>query len=895
MQKPYKRAAQAKSFVYLDKYPIMKRHFKFIALGAALMLCAPAQAVFNERDLGQTIQVLRYELQQDYDKMVSYNERMSSQYGSQRRQMIAIMKKCNELSLMLYSQKQDYTFDLSYALESVTREYNDFNSKRMPFDQIVGQMDLEIERYSRLLESLRRLPPQIEKIDIIPDSLAYHNDSIRTYQPRRPQGAAGPRTPRDPSDTTGRSGRPFILDEQGQIDRDSCITYASALLMMYDKSKRRIVADSTHYEDVHRRLKESYDYAQERYKVLQNKIFHQGQTAYPTILKSFGRYWKRAWSDCQAKYSRKISGSDIRFVSEWRGPSVLFFIVWEIVALILCIGAAALVLIPLSRIFKSMKTEKFRNRKLVYILLGGLVLYAILFAGGAIAGRNFAKVASSLVATYIWLLAAVLLSLIIHLDHDQLGHGLRLYLPMMVMAIIVIGFRIIFLPNRMMNIIFPPMLLLFLVWQLMACLHCCKYLKESDKVLGWLSFTVIAVSFVLSVAGYIFVALLVLVWMFFQMAAIQTLIALYNLLEGYRTENLAGRVKEYKKSITFVSEAEKNKFLFGATWFYDLVKMAAIPTLVLLSIPLCLKLALGVFDFSDLYEGIYMRPFINLSNAAGDEMLNLSLYRVVTATALFFVFKYINYAVHAIFLRLKYASFLRKHERNMVRSNEINISLGNSFLSVLIWFVYIVIVVVLLKIPTKSLTMVATGLSAGIGLALKDVLNNFIYGIQLMSGRLRVGDWIECEGIRGKVTDIGYQSTQIETLDGAVMSFLNTSLFSSNFRNLTRNNSYEFLKIPVGVSYGTDVQKVREVILEALEPLRTKDQYGREIVDPHKGISVTFNDFGDSAVEVAVKQQVLVSERIGYSDRAREAIYNALAAAGIEIPFPQSDIHIKTS
>ena len=157
-----------------------------------------------------------------------------------------------------------------------------------------------------------------------------------------------------------------------------------------------------------------------------------------------------------------------------------------------------------------------------------------------------------------------------------------------------------------------------------------------------------------------------------------------------------------------------------------------------------------------------------------------------------------------------------------------------------------------------------------------------------MGGRLRVGDWIECEGIRGKVTAINYQCVQAETIEGTEMSFLNSSLFGKNFNNLTRNHSYELTVITVGVAYGTDITQVRQVLVEGMQKMRTKDRYGRDIVDPKYGFNVVVGNMSDSAVDINVKQYVLVAERIGYVDRAKEVIYESLTAAGITICTPDS-------
>ena len=163
-----------------------------------------------------------------------------------------------------------------------------------------------------------------------------------------------------------------------------------------------------------------------------------------------------------------------------------------------------------------------------------------------------------------------------------------------------------------------------------------------------------------------------------------------------------------------------------------------------------------------------------------------------------------------------------------------------------------------------------------------------------MSGRIHVGDYIECDGIAGRVESITYQSTQITTIDGGVIAFLNSALFSKNFKNMTRNHRYELIKVPVGVAYGTDVEQVRQLIIEALEPIcHEKTDDGLTLTDTSIPVNVSFADFGDSSVDLKVCIWMLVEQKLAITARVRETIYNTLNKNGIEIPFPQRDVHLK--
>jgi small-conductance mechanosensitive channel len=204
---------------------------------------------------------------------------------------------------------------------------------------------------------------------------------------------------------------------------------------------------------------------------------------------------------------------------------------------------------------------------------------------------------------------------------------------------------------------------------------------------------------------------------------------------------------------------------------------------------------------------------------------------------------------------------------------------------------------VVLDVPRDGISIVGAGLATGLGFAMQSILENFFYGISLMTGRIHVGDYIECDGIAGKVESITYQSTQIVTTDGCVIAFMNSALFRKNFKNMTRNHRYELIKIPVGVAYGSNIEEVRKMLTEALMPVcLEKNADGQCITNvEEQPLKITFVNFGDSSVDLAVCIWMLVEEKVALMGRVKEIIYNTLNANNIEIPFPQRDVHIKNN
>ena len=128
----------------------------------------------------------------------------------------------------------------------------------------------------------------------------------------------------------------------------------------------------------------------------------------------------------------------------------------------------------------------------------------------------------------------------------------------------------------------------------------------------------------------------------------------------------------------------------------------------------------------------------------------------------------------------------------------------------------------------------------------------------------------------------------------SLFSFLNSALFSKNFKNMTRNHRYELIKVPVGVAYGTDIEQVRQLLIQALAPIcQEKADDGQTLTDTSIPITVAFSEFGESSVDLKVCIWMLVEQKLSITARVKEIIYNTLNQNNIEIPFPQRDIHIK--
>lgn len=873
-------------FKLLTSYFFLMKHIKY-KLSAVILLCLlflvpfSAHAVLKESDLSATLAVLRAELFKTCNEQKQNMVRYSTVAEMQHEQMISLMQRSDQIGLMLYSQKQDFTFDMTYACHEATSLYREFNKRSVPYQKILNHINTELNRYNALIASLQTIPPAIQ------NNQAHPQVQVKGGQTTPlligPMGNSA-------KATLEKGKRPFVLSKQGQIDRDSCLSYAIQLRNNLETLKSSIIADNEHYKMTAQKLSKLNDYALQRYTSIQHSIFINGDANYFEILGQFSRYMQMAKDDANEKYdTEKVhdAGKERTIESQWRGPIVVglaSFVFFYILLAALLSNILVRWLVP-----KRFRTEEFMKKKVCIILFAAMLIFAIsIMVCRTFMYHNFFLMASKLLIEYSWLLCAIFLSLLIRIDGNQIKSGFRIYTPIMLMSFVVITFRIIFIPNNLVSLIFPPILLLFTLWQWRVVVRHNRNIPKSDIFYTWVSLTIMIASTFAAWYGYTLLSVQILIWWMFQLACIQTITGIYDILAVYEERFLVKRIGEYKNGMVKVAHLNileairvRHEKHINKTWFYDFVAMVVVPVLGVFSILLSIWWAADVFDLTATVFDIFMANFLNVPG-----VVELSLAKIVLVASQYFVFRYLNYLIKALYHKY--------HKSKIVVNGQPNFTLANNVIAICVWGLYAIISIRMLKIPSTAISVISAGLATGVGFAMKDLLENFFYGISLMTGRVRVGDFIECDGIRGKVDSITYQSTQVVTADGCVIAFLNSSLFSKNFKNITKNHSYEMVKVPVGIAYGTNVNEVRNYIVEAVKQQAEKAPDGRDILNLEKPINVVLDEFGDNSVNLFVTYWVLVEQKFAMTGRIKEAIYNTLNAHNIEIPYPQRDLHIRT-
>ena len=625
----------------------------------------------------------------------------------------------------------------------------------------------------------------------------------------------------------------MMTTQYGVHRRDSCLVLA--------RNIRNMLAEGD--------LSELNNYAQKRYTDIQQSIFINGGESYPTLLSHIDRRWSSMVEAVKKKYT--IDDSNL---SQWSSKWVL--------GLFIAIVFYVIIAIVLNQLFfrfllpKRFKTQEFKDKQAAIIMATTTITFAII-QGLLInrSGQNFVIMASTLLVEFAWLLGVILISLLLRVKGNQIGSAFRIYAPLIGIGFIVIGCRIILIPNELVNLILPPILLLCAIWQWVVIRRHNQNIPKSDIFYTYVSLTVFIASVISSWAGYTLLAVQLLIWWIMQLTCILTITCISQYLKLY-----AQRKHYDQKPIT-------------QTWVHLFVEKVLMPALSINSIMLSIYWAAKVFNLSELCWQIFKYNFIDMEN------LQVSILKLSMVITMWFLFRWIVHTVLAL-LRQQYQA----DDPTTAASKEV---MSKNVIQVLIWGIWLMISLSVFHISVAWLLAISGGLSTGIGFASKDIIENIYYGASLMAGRIKVGDWIQVDGTMGKVASISYTSTVVESLYGEVITFQNAQLFTKNYKNLTRNHGYVLAVIPFGVAYGSNLKQVTTLVEDALNNMN------HQWMDQSKQVKCVVSEMGDSSVNFklfvwadAPKKSYVVSDVL-------KCVYETLNENNIEIPFPQQDVHIK--
>ena len=778
----------------------MKRFFLIFLILASF--CVDAGAVLKEKDLEQTLTILQAELEQ-------YNNELSVRSVARRErtkrlitQLLQTMKRADQNALMLYSQQQDNVFDLTYACHEATKQYNDFHRQRLPFAEFLEKTEKDIARYDSLIQRLESMPD-------------------------------------------------MTMTKYGNQKRDTCLVLAKNISKMLEGNAQQLRRNIRFYNTTERRLKEQNEYAHKRYSDIQRNIFINGGDNYLTLLGHFNRNWQQLKDAVQKKYNL-----DPKSNSQWSLTWILGTFVGIFVYVIIAIVLNQLFfrfLMP-----KRLRTEEFMKKRFCIIMATTSITFAII--QGAIfvigTGQNypFLYMAASLLVEFAWLLGVILTSLLLRVKGDQLNSAVRIYAPLVAIGFIVIGCRIILIPNELVNFMLPPVLLICALWQWIVIRRHNQNIPRSDIFYTYISLTVFIASVVSSFIGYTLLAVQLLIWWIMQLTCILTITCISRYLEIY-----AKKKRLAEKPIT-------------QTWGYLMVEKMILPVLSVTSIMLSIYWAANVFNLSDMCWRLFKYDFIDMEN------LKVSFLKLSMVITMWFVFRYIAMTILAL---LKVHFEIK--DPSTAASKEM---MGKNVIQVFIWGIWLMLSLSIMHISVAWLLAISGGLSTGIGFASKDIIENIYYGASLMAGRIKVGDWIQIEGTMGKVMSINYTSTVIESLYGEVITYQNAQLFTKNYKNLTRNHGYVLVVIPFGVAYGSNLKEVTNLVEGTLNNMH------HQWIDQTKRVKCVVSEMADSSVNFklfvwadAPKQSYVISDVL-------KCVYDTLNTNGISIPFPQRDVHL---
>mgnify|MGYP004446692541 FL=1 len=426
-------------------------------------------------------------------------------------------------------------------------------------------------------------------------------------------------------------------------------------------------------------------------------------------------------------------------------------------------------------------------------------------------------------------------------------HLCATYLPIIFLTSISVSIILNLLPTSAIALVLPFIYTFFFILQIIGRLIKRKQMLAREKRFCFFSLLLMVICFTLTWTGWSIISLMFYIYG----ASLMCIITSFHAILDF----LVMRYRAYRKH---------------KLWNYTL-RYAIYPLFLIFAVVGCAYWDAHILNVTLVLTRWLWTPFIEIPDICSMSVGEI-LFIIVVGICLNYAIKFTKVVLLTI---------------NKEYFSSGNAAVALSIGSFILWLMFTILVIVVLHINHSGIIAAVGGVSVGLGFAMRDTFENFFYGLTMMMGRARPGDIVDCDGMRGKVIEVGIISTSVLTEDGPVLALPNRQLFGRNFKNMTRNESKEIRHLIFDISDNNDMAKVRQIIFETAKGMPGVVNYDRH--------AVVIRYFSSGIVRIDYKCWMDSNKYLVAEPAVREAIFKAFHENGITMAEFRDELDARTS
>lgn len=695
----------------------------------ALLHPLQVQAVLTGKNLNQTVSMLSSEMEAFAHGADSLNGLFRQTRADYIRALGELSDKVDEVSLMLYSQQDVYVYGQAYAAYRADNVVAEFYQLQQPALSWLKQYDAAIQRCERLQHVLLSI------------------DASR-------------------------------LSPEARQERQRCAQILDGILQGLRKWRQQIADDSRSFYTLEKRVKSIQAYVEESYSNLHVRVFMTADKTFPQVMASWSSEWPVFCRNVHSLFNPSVFAW--KYQQEWARTGNL--LLWSFL-LSFFLTVAVSMFFYHRFIKRGGKTVIFGSGRMYSYFCGALVAFLVQVVEYNFFITNpFYENVSFLIMEVLVLFMVVLFSVSMRVEKSLVVPTLRSYLPVLLVTIWSVGYRMMLVEAHVLRVTLVPLLLLSIIFQTVVNYRNRHVTMRFDRLLGEISFFVYVIGLVLAWIGRYFLSTQVVVFWTILLTGHLFLSCFYGSLNLYQQRR---------------EQADPS---FRTSLIATTLRVLVAPFVCVLVILFCIYECAFTFNILQWVESVFTHMFIDIPDKFRVSLLRLAMIGTLGVLTYYFIA-----VVHNVQLRIRRKNHSAK-----------SVGMVMQVCTILAWGIFGIVSLVILEVNGMGVVAIISGVMVGVGIALRDTIDSFLCGVAMMMGRVKIGDYVMCDDVRGRVIDIQYRTTLIETEDGAVVSFFNTAFFGKNYRNLTGKGKYERMLLNFKLQKDADITALRQEFIQEL-------------------------------------------------------------------------------